>query len=104
MHEIENILHFKHESNQCSRLPNSIIVELSTHKILLKTSMKTMNIICNGVEKLEYLNKTYNIIKLNPNCKVISEDFRIEETKGQLISKCPFGVIVWTKIPTKKFP
>ena len=20
--------------------------------------------------------------------------------KGQLISKCPFGVIVWTKIPT----
>ena len=24
-------------------------------------------------------------------------------SKGQLISKCPFGVIVWTKIPTKKF-
>ena len=23
--------------------------------------------------------------------------------KGQLISKCPFGVIVWNKIPTKKF-
>ena len=23
--------------------------------------------------------------------------------KGQLISKCPFGVIVWTKIPTKTF-
>ena len=23
--------------------------------------------------------------------------------KGQLISKCPFGVIVWTKIPMKKF-
>ena len=23
--------------------------------------------------------------------------------KGQLISKCPFGVIVWTKIPRKKF-
>ena len=22
-------------------------------------------------------------------------------TKGQLISKCPFGFIVWTKIPTK---
>ena len=21
--------------------------------------------------------------------------------KGQLTSKCPFGVIVWTKIPTK---
>ena len=24
-------------------------------------------------------------------------------TKGQLISKCPFGIIVWTKIPTKSF-
>ena len=24
-------------------------------------------------------------------------------TKGQLISKCPFGIIVWTKIPTKLF-
>ena len=24
--------------------------------------------------------------------------------KGQLISKCPFGVLVWTKIPTKLFP
>ena len=24
-------------------------------------------------------------------------------TKGQLISKCPFGVIVSTKIPTKTF-
>ena len=24
-------------------------------------------------------------------------------TKGQLISKCPFGVMVWTKIPTKIF-
>ena len=25
-------------------------------------------------------------------------------TKGQLISKCSLGVIVWTKIPTKKLP
>ena len=24
-------------------------------------------------------------------------------SKGQLISKCPFGIIVWTKIPTKLF-
>ena len=26
------------------------------------------------------------------------------KVKGQLISKYPFGVIVWTKIPTKFFP
>ena len=25
-----------------------------------------------------------------------------DPTKGQLISKCPFGVIVWTNIQTKK--
>ena len=25
------------------------------------------------------------------------------DTKGQFISKCPFGVIVWTKIPTNCF-
>ena len=27
----------------------------------------------------------------------------IVQPKGQLISKCPFGVIVWTKLATKKF-
>jgi hypothetical protein len=27
--------------------------------------------------------------------------FILPMTKGQLISKRPFGVIVWTKIPTK---
>ena len=25
-------------------------------------------------------------------------------TKGQIISECPYEIIVWTKIPTKKFP
>ena len=30
--------------------------------------------------------------------------FDLGIVKGQLISKCPFGVIVWTKIPTKSFP
>ena len=24
-------------------------------------------------------------------------------SKGDLITKCPFSVIIWTKIPTKKF-
>ena len=28
---------------------------------------------------------------------------QMTKTKGQLISKCPSGVIVWTKIPTRKF-
>ena len=34
---------------------------------------------------------------------IILVDLNIFAFKGQLISKCPFGVIVSTKIPTKKF-
>ena len=30
--------------------------------------------------------------------------YQLALAKGQSISKCPFGVIVWTKIPTKIFP
>ena len=26
------------------------------------------------------------------------------DVKGQIISECPYEIIVWTKIPTKKFP
>ena len=36
--------------------------------------------------------------------KRFERNLAIAYAKGQLISKCPFGVIVWTKIPTKKFP
>ena len=32
------------------------------------------------------------------------EDIAVTLDKGQLISNCLFGVILWTKIPTKKFP
>ena len=35
--------------------------------------------------------------------RVESEYFYSKDLKGQLISKCPLGVIVLTKIPTKKF-
>ena len=35
---------------------------------------------------------------------IVSCTFDLGIVKGQLISKCPFGVIVWTKIPTKSFP
>ena len=58
--------------------------------------MKTLKIICNGVEKLENLNKTYNIIKLNPNCRVESEEFKIEEARNSMQMKMhaePFKII-----------
>ena len=38
--------------------------------------------------------KTY---QLDPLINCLEE----RQTKGQLISKCPFGVIIWTKLPTK---
>ena len=40
-------------------------------------------------------------LKNNTTAHVFECD--IDNGKGQLISKCPFGVIIWTKIPTKKF-
>ena len=98
------ITNYKHESNRCSRLPETIIVEISSHKILLKTAMKTLKIICNGVEKLEYLNKTYNIIKLNPNCRVESEEFKMEEACNSMQMKMhaePFKIIGY-HLPTFK--
>ena len=35
--------------------------------------------------------------------KFVFLDIFMSISKGQLISKCPFGVIVWNKIPEKKF-
>jgi hypothetical protein len=65
-------------------------------------------IIRNACTKLESLNVLITCAKkfqLGFNLKIEmpklgSEPFQL---KGQLISKCPFGVIVSTKIPTKKF-
>ena len=46
---------------------------------------------------LTYREKKFVLVIEKNFCKY----FKI--TKGQLISKYPFGVIVWTKIATKKF-
>ena len=43
-----------------------------------------------------------NFFGLHQMCSYCSID-KGSKTKGQLISRCPYGVIVWTKIPTKKF-
>ena len=31
-------------------------------------------------------------------------NFKFCACKGQIISECPYEIIVWTKIPTKKLP
>ena len=41
---------------------------------------------------------------LHNGVKYLFSNLILQVSKGQLISKCPFGVNVWTKIPTKFFP
>ena len=54
-----------------------------------------------GNEELD-IDKTANS-KSNESRMEMTTIFSSNSTKGQLISQCPFGVIVSTKIPTKKF-
>ena len=63
----------------------------STHIRLLASTMK---------KKLK--NKAKRQEKMSFGGKKGKRKFNLK-FKGQLISKCPFGVIVSTKIPTKKF-
>ena len=34
----------------------------------------------------------------------LSQSKTLTAFKGQIISECPYEIIVWTKIPTKKLP
>ena len=49
-------------------------------------------------DSLKELIKEEKFEKVIDHC---SELIKSTEDRGQLISKCPFAVIVWTKIPTK---
>jgi hypothetical protein len=54
--------------------------------------------------EITILNRLYALAASNMNKNWVPKHLHSSaKTKGQLISKCPFGVIVWTKIPTKKF-
>ena len=73
-----------------------------------QTTHSTQNV-RNKCEKLEHIGKVifdipFTIQSHAESMKKSWEPLRIYQlTKGQLISKCPFGVLVQTKIPTKKF-
>ena len=49
--------------------------------------------------KILFKEMAYLDTNKKPKCHSFTTDML---AKGQLNSKCPFGVIVWTKIPTKK--
>ena len=50
---------------------------------------------------LHILEASLDLINDEKHVRLIFETFKSTTSKGQLISKCPFGVIDWTKIPTK---
>ena len=53
------------------------------------------------LEKEAFLDMSLAIIECQASCYATYDSFKVP--KGHLISKCPFGVIVLTKIPTKCF-
>ena len=57
-------------------------------------------------EKNEFEHDDSSDITIKEELKIDTNDALTNEisSKGQLISKCPLGVIVWTEIPTKNFP
>ena len=79
------ITNFRHDSKRCSKLPETIVIQLSPHKILLKTDgLKWLDITCNDATTRVPIKETYSIIELNPNCRVSSEDFKIDEVRDNI--------------------
>ena len=90
------LVHLKHNSFRCSKLPQTLLMELSEHKILLKTNLKSMDITCNEILKQVPINKTYNVIELNPSCKIQTEDFSLAEINDKTVMEIhaePFKII-----------
>ena len=80
----------------------------SSRALLVDIQLRTGNFLDSRKVPKPY----YKIYSLNlkfPLCQKAVTYFiymycKVPSTKGQLISKCPFGVIIWTKIPTNFFP
>ena len=43
------------------------------------------------------------VAKFSKFCEVFTHFLKMSTSKGQLISKCLYEVVIWTKIPTKRF-
>ena len=60
-----------------------------------------MNITRGDIEKSVPLKGTYNIVEINPNCKIVTKDFKIEEIKDRETLEMhakPFRVISFPKL------
>ena len=63
--------------NKCDKIPEHIIIELDYNKILLKTNLKNVQMICGKSSKEVTLNSTYSIINVEPECKIIGKEFLV---------------------------
>ena len=57
-----------------------------------------MDITCNEILKHVPINKTYNVIELNPNCRIQTADFSLAEINDKTVIEIhaePFKVIVY---------
>ena len=71
------ITHINH-SFSCNTLPESIAVELSPTKILIKSSKTRMQISCKNLTREINSNTTYSIIKLRPECRLHTQDILVD--------------------------
>ena len=69
-----------------------------------KCPVKDCNSIVRGDDIGKHFKTKANLLVLDTATEYKSTlEKSLTSAKGQLISKCPFGIIVWTKIPTKLF-
>ena len=63
------ITYFNHNTQGCTQLPETIIIEMSPKKLLIKTKLQMLTICCNNLMKNVPLNSTLFVLEIKPNLK-----------------------------------
>ena len=71
--------HLDDYSKPCQKLPENLIVEVKTDKIFVKTSQKSISVICDKFNEEISLNSTYSILDVKPGCKLMGKDFFLDK-------------------------
>ena len=83
---------------------NDILIKHRALKIFLLKRLFWFNIFYLGSLSIkEFISYNLTPLSLYGHIKQRITLVKSQTSKGQLISKCSFGVFVWTKIPSKKF-
>ena len=82
-------------SESCKRLPKDIVIELEENLIFIKTTEKNFQLECDKLTHEIILNSTYNVVKIEPTCKLIGKDLVVgnyeKEKRADYQSK-PFEI------------